>query len=67
MKKSHLFFTIYCAFLTACGAGSKQEQVDDPNLLPSGTLEPVAASGASKDSYSWPSDIKSTSMPDTMK
>lgn len=52
MKKSHLFFTIYCAFLTACGAGSKQDQVDAPNLLPSGTLAPVVASGASKDSYS---------------
>lgn len=52
MKKSHLFFTIYCAFLTACGAGSKPEQFDAPNLLPSGTLAPVLASGANKDSYS---------------
>lgn len=67
MKKSFLIFAISCAFLTACGTSDKQDNVDDPNLLPAGTLEPVAGSGASQGSYSLPSDIKSTSMPDSMK
>lgn len=67
MKKPFLTFAISCAFLTACGTSSKKHNVNDPNLLPSGTLEPVAGSGASQGSYSLPSDIKPTSMPDTMK
>lgn len=67
MKKSFLLFAISCVFLTACSTTAKQETVEDPNMLPSGTLEPVAGSGAIQGSYSLPSDIKSTSMPDSMK
>lgn len=39
----------------------------DPDTLPAGVMEPVSGSGASEGSYSWPSDIQSTPMPDSMK
>ncbi|HGO5815351.1 TPA: hypothetical protein ACK3JR_001218 [Mannheimia haemolytica] len=66
MKTSFLAFAICCGFLTACSTPT-QPQAADPNMLPSGTLQPVEGSGASQGSYSLPSDIKPTAMPDTMK
>ncbi|HDL5698940.1 TPA: hypothetical protein PXE99_000736 [Mannheimia haemolytica] len=66
MNRILLAFAISCAFLTACSSPT-QPQVEDPNMLPAGTLQPIEGSGASQDSYSWPSDIQSTSMPDSMK
>ncbi|AJE07297.1 hypothetical protein [Mannheimia haemolytica] len=68
MSRTLLAFAISCAFLTACSSPT-QPQVEDPNMLPAGTLQPIegSGSGASQDSYSWPSDIQSTSMPDSMK
>lgn len=67
MNKSFLAIAIFSVFLTACTTATKTEVVKDPNELPAGTFEPVSGSGASQDSYSWPSDIQSTSMPATMK
>lgn len=66
MNRTLLAFAISCAFLTACSS-TTQPQVEDPNMLPAGTLQPIEGSGASQGSYSWPSDIQSTSMPDSMK
>lgn len=57
---------IFCIFLTACNVPQKPVE-NDPNQLPAGIMEPVLGSGASERSYSWPSDIQSTSMPATMK
>ncbi|EXI61356.1 hypothetical protein MHD_08745 [Mannheimia granulomatis] len=68
MKASLIAVAISCAFLTACTTAPKPKTVShDPNELPSGTMEPVAGSGASAGSYSWPTDIQSTPMPATMK
>ncbi|MDD0823461.1 hypothetical protein PTQ27_03110 [Mannheimia sp. AT1] len=60
------FLAISCIFLTACSVPQKPAE-NDPNALPAGIMEPVSGSGASEGSYSWPSDIQSTSMPATMK
>lgn len=66
MKKSFLIsVAVFCGFLTACS--STENIPDDPNTLPAGIMEPVDGSGASQDSYSWPSDIQTSPMPATMK
>lgn len=64
MNRTLLALAMSCTFLTACMA---PPQVDDPNILPPGVMEPVSGTGASQGSYSWPSDIQSSPMPASMK
>lgn len=55
--------------LSACSSqpSTKTEAKSlDPNELPPGIMQPVADSGASQGSYSWPSDIQSAPMPASM-
>ncbi|OOS00780.1 hypothetical protein B0187_00320 [Haemophilus paracuniculus] len=69
MKKTFFSLAIFSLFLTACNSqpASKAEvRSSDPNELPPGVMQPVAGSGATEGSYSWPSDIQTAPMPASM-
>lgn len=69
MKKQFLSLAMFSLLLTACSSepvSNAESQSLDPNELPPGIMQPVAGSGASVGSYSWPSDIQSAPMPTSM-